>query len=181
MTLPACDLPGPFGVLSRREIITTALAAGPTAALATLAAAQDRPAEPRAQPSALRGSPTVYNMKKSINQWAFPYPERMTLEECLLLAKRAGFDGISASDHLQPWWEPGDSGHAWVWLGAVGQATEDIAIGTAVTTVIAALISGAFDRLVREHLAQAAREHLGNSGGGGGCARAGDAPRPANY
>jgi alkanesulfonate monooxygenase SsuD/methylene tetrahydromethanopterin reductase-like flavin-dependent oxidoreductase (luciferase family) len=32
-------------------------------------------------------------------------------------AERAGFDGLSASDHLQPWWEPGESGHTWVWLG----------------------------------------------------------------
>jgi coenzyme F420-dependent glucose-6-phosphate dehydrogenase len=48
-------------------------------------------------------------------------------------AERAGFDGIACSDHLQPWWEPGESGHAWVWLGAVGQATEKVPIGTAVT------------------------------------------------
>jgi coenzyme F420-dependent glucose-6-phosphate dehydrogenase len=48
-------------------------------------------------------------------------------------AADAGFDGIGCSDHLQPWWEPGESGHAWVWLGAVGQATEGVAIGTAVT------------------------------------------------
>lgn len=48
-------------------------------------------------------------------------------------AERAGFDGISASDHLQPWWEPGESGHAWVWLGAAGQATERVALGTGVT------------------------------------------------
>jgi coenzyme F420-dependent glucose-6-phosphate dehydrogenase len=48
-------------------------------------------------------------------------------------AERAGFDGIGCSDHLQPWWEPGESGHAWVWLGAAGQATERAAIGTAVT------------------------------------------------
>ena len=48
-------------------------------------------------------------------------------------AERAGFDGISASDHLQPWWEPGESGHAWVWLGAAGQATERIPLGTGVT------------------------------------------------
>jgi coenzyme F420-dependent glucose-6-phosphate dehydrogenase len=47
-------------------------------------------------------------------------------------AERAGFDGIACSDHLQPWWEPGESGHAWVWLGAVGQATR-LPIGTAVT------------------------------------------------
>jgi coenzyme F420-dependent glucose-6-phosphate dehydrogenase len=48
-------------------------------------------------------------------------------------AERAGFDGISASDHLQPWWEPGESGHAWVWLGAAGQATARIPLGTGVT------------------------------------------------
>jgi coenzyme F420-dependent glucose-6-phosphate dehydrogenase len=48
-------------------------------------------------------------------------------------AADAGFDGIGCSDHLQPWWEPGESGQAWVWLGAVGQATDDVAIGTAVT------------------------------------------------
>ena len=47
--------------------------------------------------------------------------------------ERAGFDGIATSDHLQPWWEPGEAGHAWVWLGAVGGATESAAIGSAVT------------------------------------------------
>jgi coenzyme F420-dependent glucose-6-phosphate dehydrogenase len=48
-------------------------------------------------------------------------------------AEAAGFDGIACSDHLQPWWEPGESGQAWVWLGAVGQATQRAAVGTAVT------------------------------------------------
>jgi coenzyme F420-dependent glucose-6-phosphate dehydrogenase len=48
-------------------------------------------------------------------------------------AERAGFDGVSTSDHFQPWWEPGESGHAWVWLGAAGAATERVQIGTAVT------------------------------------------------
>jgi coenzyme F420-dependent glucose-6-phosphate dehydrogenase len=47
--------------------------------------------------------------------------------------ERAGFEGIACSDHLQPWWEPGESGHAWVFLGAAGQATEKVALGTAVT------------------------------------------------
>jgi coenzyme F420-dependent glucose-6-phosphate dehydrogenase len=50
-----------------------------------------------------------------------------------IAAERAGFDGIGCSDHLQPWWEPGESGHAWVWLGAAGQATESVPIGTGVT------------------------------------------------
>ena len=39
-------------------------------------------------------------MKKSINLWAFPYPERMTLKECLQLAKDAGFDGIELNYDL---------------------------------------------------------------------------------
>jgi len=49
-------------------------------------------------------------------------------------AEAAGFDGVSCSDHLQPWWEPGESAHAWPWLGAVGQATEKVPFGTGVTT-----------------------------------------------
>ena len=48
-------------------------------------------------------------------------------------AERAGFDGIGCSDHLQPWWEGGESGNAWIWLGAAGQATERVALGTGVT------------------------------------------------
>lgn len=50
-------------------------------------------------------------------------------------ASKAGFDGIGGSDHFQPWWPDGQSGHAWVWLGAVGQAVEDLPIGTAVTAL----------------------------------------------
>ncbi|MEY4190265.1 MAG: L-ribulose-5-phosphate 3-epimerase UlaE [Planctomycetota bacterium] len=39
-------------------------------------------------------------MKKSINQWAFPYPEKMSLEQCLRLAKDAGFDAIELNYDL---------------------------------------------------------------------------------
>src|SRR3954447_25804735 len=48
-------------------------------------------------------------------------------------AEDAGFDGVVCSDHLQPWWEPGESAHAWVWLGAAGQATRKLPFGTGVT------------------------------------------------
>lgn len=48
-------------------------------------------------------------------------------------AEQAGFDAVCCSDHFQPWWEPGESGHAWVWLGAVAQATSRVPLGTAVT------------------------------------------------
>src|SRR4030088_2705916 len=39
-------------------------------------------------------------MKKSINQRPFPYPERMSLKECLQLAKNAGFDGMELNYDL---------------------------------------------------------------------------------
>ena len=71
--------------LSRRDALHAALAAG---TLAGMASAADT------KPDARRASPKRYEMKKSINQWAFPYPSRMTLRECLQLAKDAGFDGI---------------------------------------------------------------------------------------
>jgi coenzyme F420-dependent glucose-6-phosphate dehydrogenase len=49
-------------------------------------------------------------------------------------AEQAGFDGISCSDHLQPWWEGGgEGGAAWPTLGAIGEATERVPLGTGVT------------------------------------------------
>ncbi len=60
------------------------------------------------------------------------FPPEDLLEQAVE-SERAGFDGVACSDHLQPWWEPGEAGNAWVWLGAVGQATESLALGTAVT------------------------------------------------
>jgi coenzyme F420-dependent glucose-6-phosphate dehydrogenase len=51
-------------------------------------------------------------------------------------AEQAGFDALNISDHYQPWWEPGESGHAWVTLGAIGQATDRIPIGSGVTAPI---------------------------------------------
>lgn len=51
-------------------------------------------------------------------------------------ASEAGFDGLGGSDHFQPWWPDGESGHAWVWLGAVGQAIPRLPIGTGVTALV---------------------------------------------
>src|SRR5579884_3438820 len=67
------------------------------------------------------------------------------------LAAEAGFDGIACSDHFQPWWEPGESGHAWPWLGAVGATVPGVQIGTAVTPAVRryhpALVAQAFATL----------------------------------
>jgi coenzyme F420-dependent glucose-6-phosphate dehydrogenase len=85
-----------------------------------------------------------------ISQEEFP-PENLLQQA--IAAERAGFDGISSSDHLQPWWEPGESGHTWPWLGAAGQATERIPLGTGVTSTGAryhpALIAQAWMTLER--------------------------------
>jgi coenzyme F420-dependent glucose-6-phosphate dehydrogenase len=48
----------------------------------------------------------------------------------------AGFDGLNVSDHFQPWWEPGHSGHAWALLGAIGAVTERVLVGTGVTAPV---------------------------------------------
>src|SRR5262249_55489267 len=79
--------------VSRRTALASALAAGTAAVTGALPADKERP-------DARRASPKRYDMKKSINLWAFPYPERMTLKECLQLAKDAGFDGIELNYDL---------------------------------------------------------------------------------
>jgi coenzyme F420-dependent glucose-6-phosphate dehydrogenase len=67
------------------------------------------------------------------------------------LAEEAGFDGVYCSDHFQPWWEPGESGQAWVWIGAAAQATSRPMIGPAVTPALEryhpALVAQAFATL----------------------------------
>ncbi|MDB5322994.1 MAG: ulaE [Phycisphaerales bacterium] len=82
--------------VSRRSLMSAALAA------AALAAGSPPSAEAQEKSAAdeRRSSPKKFDMKKSINLWAFPYPQRMNLEECLTLAKRAGFDGIELNYDL---------------------------------------------------------------------------------
>ena len=51
-------------------------------------------------------------------------------------AEDAGFDSVNVSDHFQPWWEPGESCQAWALLGAIGEATERVGVGTGVTAPV---------------------------------------------
>ncbi len=87
----------PLVDLTRRNAIKAVLASAGAAAFGSGARAEttERRPDPR------KGSPKRYAMKKSINQWAFPYPERMNLKECLQLAKDAGFDGIELNYDLE--------------------------------------------------------------------------------
>jgi L-ribulose-5-phosphate 3-epimerase len=89
--------------INRRDALRTTLAvagAGIGAATVAPAPAQGQPAQPSPATDARRASPKSYRMKKSINLWAFPYPQRMSLRECLQLARDAGFDGIELNYDL---------------------------------------------------------------------------------
>lgn len=87
--------------ITRRDALRASLASLGLSALAfepSLARAAQAGNAPA--PDARRGATRRYAMKKSINLWAFPYPERMNLRECLQLAKAAGFDGIELNYDL---------------------------------------------------------------------------------
>src|SRR5579872_5568755 len=81
---------GPYP--DRRELLSYSATLGSAflAAPAARAATQGQKQQPRKR----------YPFKKSINLWAFPYPEKMNLEQCLQLAKDAGFDGIELNYDL---------------------------------------------------------------------------------
>lgn len=80
--------------LNRRRLLS--YAAFSSAGVAAAGAARTTQAsEPASKPA------KHYKMKKSINLWAFPYPDKMNLRECLQLAKDAGFDGIELNYDLE--------------------------------------------------------------------------------
>ncbi len=79
---------GPYMPIDRRKV----LAGSAMAATALLTGA--------GKEEAAVAKPRRYAMKKSINLWAFPYPDKMNLEQCLRLAKSAGFDAIELNYDL---------------------------------------------------------------------------------
>ena len=93
---PPAPREGRSGLISRRAALRTGLVAAGAAVWGTGAV----PAAEPVPPDSRRGSPKSYALKKSINLWAFPYPERMSLRECLQLAKDAGIDGLELNYDL---------------------------------------------------------------------------------
>lgn len=83
--------------LSRRGVL------GAAAGIATLATATGQAAgqSTGAAPAAASGAGAPHPFRKSINLWAFPYPQRMNLEQCLRLAKDAGFEGVELNYDLE--------------------------------------------------------------------------------
>ncbi len=94
MTRPTKDVPKK---LSRRELLAYTAAFGSTF-VAAQGLAQDTAEESRElpQPPAKR-----YDMKKSINLWALPHPDKMSLKQCFELCKEAGFDAVEVNYALE--------------------------------------------------------------------------------
>jgi hexulose-6-phosphate isomerase len=107
--------------LSRRELLGYSATFGP----AFLAAQGLRTEEVGAQePVPKKAAPPAgkkYDMKKSINLWALPYPQKMTLKECLQLCKDAGFDGVELNYALEGDLSPEVSEAAIKDIGAMAQ------------------------------------------------------------
>jgi len=84
--------------LSRREVLAYTAAFG-SAFLAAQGLAAEAPygGDPTAAPAARKLPAKKYAMKKSINLWALPYPQKMTLKECFELCKDAGFEGAEVN------------------------------------------------------------------------------------
>ncbi len=92
-------------VMSRRDALRLgALGTAFTALGAGGAAGSGAEGGPAAAPLAAAGlarSPKRYPNKKSINLWAFPYPQKLSLTECFALAKKAGFDAVEVNYDLE--------------------------------------------------------------------------------
>ncbi len=87
--------------ISRRSVLKSTLAAAGGTALLTESGGTTTNAAIDSAPDSRRSSPKRYGMKTSINLWAFPYPDRMSLKECLMLARSAGFDAVELNYDLE--------------------------------------------------------------------------------
>ena len=89
-----------FEPLTRRELLAYSAAFGGTF-LAAQGLGADQPPVAAASAAGLRPPGKRYDMKKSINLWALPYPQKMTLKQCLELCKDAGFEGVELNFALE--------------------------------------------------------------------------------
>jgi len=82
--------------IARRDLLAYAGVLGSAFLAAQGYAADDtaKKPDPKAAPLA---AGKQYPFKKSINLWAFPYPQQMTLTQCFELAAAAGFDGVEVN------------------------------------------------------------------------------------
>ena len=80
----------------RRELLSISAVFG-----SAFAARQALVAAPAATPEVQEAGRPVDGMKKSINLWAFPYPDKWSLQECFQVARDAGFDAVEPNFDLE--------------------------------------------------------------------------------
>ena len=112
--------------LSRRELLAYSAAFG-SSFMAAQGLADETPTETsldETKPAEKRPAKR-YDMKKSINLWALPYPDKMSLRECFELCKDAGFDGVEVNYALEGDLSPEASEAQ---MREVGQMARDIGL-----------------------------------------------------
>lgn len=120
---PRSDSDRSGSTLDRRELLAYTAAFG-----GAFLGAQGLVSASRAvdeQAAASRVPSKKYDMKKSINLWALPYPQQMTLRQCLELCKDAGFDGVELNYALEGDLSPEASEND---IRAIGQMARDIGL-----------------------------------------------------
>jgi hexulose-6-phosphate isomerase len=102
MTSEQCSDERRLPALDRREMLAYTAAFGSAFLAAQGLAAEDDAIGRPVQTQADTTEPTKrYDMKKSINLWALPYPQKMTLKDCFQLCKDAGFEGVEVNYALE--------------------------------------------------------------------------------
>jgi TAT-translocated FGD2 family F420-dependent dehydrogenase len=125
-----------FTGAGRREMLKSALLSAvyaglPAAGVASAQGVSPATALPASRTRARSGSLTQGMVAFTLSHEQFPVPDLIRLGAA---AENAGFDLVATSDHFQPWQaNERHSGLAWVTLGALGQKTQSIWMGTAVT------------------------------------------------
>jgi len=114
----------PSAHLSRRGVLGTAAGAALAATVFERPSGAAPPSASQSSPSAPTAAP--HPCRKSINLWAFPYPQRMNLEQCLRLAKDAGFDAVELNYDLESDLSPRHGTAEYV---AIRRLAETIGIG----------------------------------------------------
>jgi F420-dependent hydroxymycolic acid dehydrogenase len=118
---------------TRRQALKSALCIAAVAGVSgSSVAAQNPPPALRPGPARERpGQLTKGMLAFTLSHEQFPAPQLVRLGAA---AEAAGFDAVATSDHFQPWQaDELHSGLAWVTLGALGQKTQRVWMGTAVT------------------------------------------------
>src|SRR2546423_10165248 len=83
-----------------------------------------------ARPQYARSVQMRYGYKASAEQFV-----PRDLIDYSVQAEQLGFDSVAVSDHFQPWRHHGGHSPAWLpWLGALGERTERVLLGTSVLT-----------------------------------------------